>query len=155
MRKFMEKKHAFNNAYSSDSEDESQAMQYVRKGDPGKQKRKPQAISHHNNDDEEVVTSYTQGRKPLSPRSLSKLKKFAQDEGSGANFNPNGATKSGVTSFLADSNKSHGKQSKQDKGGKKKSKPSSQTSSQKSQQPLSQSSQSKPASKLSSFGKWG
>lgn len=139
-------KHAYGNIYSSDSDDESQAMQYVRKGDPGKQKQKPR-IQTRANDDEETVPSYANGRRPLSPRSLSKLKKYAQDEGSGANYSTSVPGRKGVTSFLSDNNKKDGAKKKQQSTPKTKPSQSSQS------QP-SQSSQSKPASKLSSFGKW-
>ncbi|TIB69573.1 hypothetical protein E3P77_00340 [Wallemia ichthyophaga] len=141
MRNFMERKHAYENIQSSDSEDESQAMQFVRKGDPGKQKQKPR-IERRENDDEDTVPSYAKGRRPLSPRSLSKLKKYAQDEGSGVNYSAGGGRK-GVTSFLSESNSA---------GVKKKHQSASKTKPLHSQS--QQSSQSKPSSKLSSFGKW-
>lgn len=116
-------------------------MQFVRKGDPGKQKQKPR-IERRENDDEDTVPSYAKGRRPLSPRSLSKLKKYAQDEGSGVNYSAGGGRK-GVTSFLSESNSA---------GVKKKHQSASKTKPLQSQS--QQSSQSKPSSKLSSFGKW-
>ena len=129
-------------------------MRFVRKGDPGKQKRRAVRVRGH--DDEDGVQSYTHAQRPLSPRSLSKLKKFAHDEGSGNNY-ASAPGRKGVTSFLSDSNKkgekTKARQIVTPKGKQKQSQ--SQPKSQSQSQSQSQSSsQSKTASKLSSFGKW-
>ena len=122
-------------------------MRHVRKGDPSRQRPSKHKFIN-NNEDDDMITSYSKSKAQLSPRQLSKLKQYANEEGTFNGVYNSNPSKRGVTSFLNNSNNNN-----------KPSKPKLKNRYSKINSPSQQSSQSQNtpppiASKLSSFGKW-